>query len=105
MRNANFWIALGVGAAIGGAAAILYDSETGAATRNRLKRGLDHGLDDLGGTLAEVGDYLKQQAERLSVEAQRLIDSHKDQVNDALDAAQGVVKSVNKAAKPFTKYA
>ena len=100
MRNANFWMALGVGAAIGGVAALLYAPQTGTATRKKLKRGFD----DLGGTLEEAGDYLKQQAERLGTEAQRLIDSNKDQFNDAVDAATGVVKSVNKAAKPFTKY-
>ena len=100
MRNGNFWIALGVGAAIGGIAALLYAPQTGTTTRKKLRRGLE----DLGDTLEDAGDYLKDQAERLGKEAQKLIDANKDQFNDAIDAATGVVKSVNKAAKPFTKY-
>lgn len=100
MRNRNFWIALGVGAAIGGVAALLYAPQTGTATRKKLKRGLE----DLGETLEDAGDYLKDQAERLGKEAQKLIDASKDQFDDAIDATTGVVRSANKAAtKAVTK--
>ena len=64
MRNKEFWIALGVGAAIGGVAALLYAPQTGTVTRKKLKRGLE----DLGDTLEDAGEYLKEQAERLGEE-------------------------------------
>jgi gas vesicle protein len=103
MRHKEFWIALGVGAAIGGVAALLYAPQTGTATRKKLKRGLE----DLGDTPEEAGEYLKDQAERLGKEAQKLIDASKDQFDDAIDAASGaasdVVRSANRAAKAVTK--
>jgi gas vesicle protein len=99
MRHKEFWIALGVGAAIGGVAALLYAPQTGTVTRKKLKRGLE----DLGDTLEDAGEYLKEQAERLGKEAQKLIDASKDQFDDAVDAATGVVKSANKAARSVSK--
>jgi gas vesicle protein len=93
MRHKEFWIALTVGAAIGGVAALLYAPQSGTATRKKLKRGLA----DLGDTLEDAGDYLKDQAERLGKEAQKLIEASKGQFEDAVNAATGVVKSANKA--------
>jgi len=93
MRHKEFWIALTVGAAIGGVAALLYAPQSGTATRKKLKRGLA----DLGETLEDAGDYLKDQAERLGKEAQKLIEASKGQFEDAVNAATGVVKSANKA--------
>lgn len=99
MRHKEFWIALGVGAAVGGVAALLYAPQSGTATRKKLKRGLE----DLGDSLEDAGEYLKDQAEKLGKEAQRLIDAGKDQFEDAVDLATGVAKSANKAAKAVTK--
>ena len=95
MRHKDFWIALGVGAAVGGVAALLYAPQSGTATRKKLK----HGLDDLGSTLEDAGEYLKDQAERLGKEAQRLIDASRGQFDDAIDAATGIVKSANKTLR------
>ena len=95
MRHKEFWIALGVGAAIGGVSALLYAPQTGTATRKKLKRGLE----DLGDTLEDAGEYLKDQADRLGKEAQKMIDASKDQFEDAIDAATGMVKSANKVVK------
>src|SRR6202789_42465 len=99
MRHKEFWIALGVGASVGGVAASLYAPQTGTVTRKKLKRGLE----DLGDTLEDAGEYLKEQAERLGKEAQKLIDASKDQFDDAIDAATGVVKTANKAARSASK--
>ena len=99
MRNREFWIALGVGAAIGGVAALLYAPQTGTATRKKLRRGFD----DLGETLEDAGEDFKDQAERLGKEAQKLIDASRGQFDDAVDAATGVMKSANKAAKAAAK--
>jgi gas vesicle protein len=99
MRHKEFWIALGLGAAIGGAAALLYAPQSGAATRKKLKRGLD----DLGDSIEDAAEYLKDQAERLGKEAQKLVEASKEHFDDAVDVASGVVKSANKAAKAVTK--
>ncbi len=99
MRNKDFWIALGIGAAIGGAVALLYAPQSGAVTRKRLKRRLD----DLSDNIEDAGDYLKEQADRLGLEAQKLIDASKDRFEEAIDVATGVVKSANKAARTVTE--
>jgi gas vesicle protein len=98
MRNKDLIIALSVGVVIGGIAALLYAPQSGNVTRKKLKRGLD----DLSENLEDAGDYLKDQAERLGKEAQRLIEVSREQFDDAVDAATGVVKSANKAAKAVT---
>jgi len=99
MRHKEFWIALGVGAAIGGVAALLYAPQSGTATRKKLRRGLE----DLGETLDDAGEYLQKQAEKLGKEAERLIEASKSQFDDALDVASGVVKSATKTAKSVSK--
>ncbi len=85
----KFWIALAVGALVGGAAALLFAPQSGPSTRRKLKRGFE----DIGDNLNDAADYLKDQAERLGREAQRLIDSSKGQLNDAMEAAQEYSKT------------
>ena len=92
MRHKEFWVALTFGALAGAVAALLYAPRSGASTRRKLRRGID----DLSGSIEEAGDYLKDQAERLSKEAQKLLDASKDQFGSALGSASGVVKSANK---------
>ena len=99
MQKKEFWLILGVGALVGGIAAILYAPQSGASTRKKLKRGLE----DLSDNLEEAAEYLKEQAERISEEAQRLIDSNKGQFNDAIDAASGYVQTATKATKAVSK--
>jgi gas vesicle protein len=94
MRYKEFWIALGVGALVGGIAALLYAPQTGARTRKQLKRGLI----DAGEALEEAGDYLKDQAEKLTKEAQKLIETGKDQFDTAVDTAGSYVSTAKKAA-------
>jgi gas vesicle protein len=90
MRHKEFWIALGIGAAVGGVAALLYAPQSGTVTRKKLRRGLE----DLGETL---------EAEKLGKEAQKLIDASKEQFDDAFDTASGAVKSATRTAKAVTK--
>jgi gas vesicle protein len=85
MRHKEFWIALGIGAAVGGVAALLYAPQSGTVTRKKLRRGLE----DL--------------AEKLGKEAQKLIDASKEQFDDAFDTASGAVKSATRTAKAVTK--
>ncbi len=89
MRNKEFWIALSVGALAGGIAALLYAPQSGAATRKRLRRGVE----DLGDQMEDVADYLKEQAEKIGKEAEKLIAAGKDRFDDAVDSASGAVKS------------
>ncbi len=74
MRHKEFWIALGVGAAIGGVAALLYAPQTGTATRKKLRRGLE----DLGDTLEDAGEYL-QGLQARAAPRQRSTEAHRCQ--------------------------
>lgn len=85
----KFWIGLALGALAGGIAALLYAPQSGASTRRKVRRSLD----DMGDNLSDAADYVKEQAERLSKEAQKLIDGGKSQFGDVLDAAQGYAKA------------
>ncbi len=87
----KFWIGLAVGALVGGVAALLWAPQSGASTRRKMKRSLE----DLGDSLGDAADYVKEQAERLSKEAQRLIDGGKSQFGDVLDTAQDYAKTAS----------
>ena len=91
----KFWIAFALGALAGGAAALLFAPQSGASTRRKMKRSLE----DLGDNLGEAAEYVKQQADRLSKEAQKLVDSGKGQLDDVLDAAQDFAKAASGTVK------
>ena len=93
MRQSTFWIAFGLGALVGGTAAILCAPQSGAMTRRKLRRTVE----DLSDNLQDAGDYLKDQAERLTKEAQKLINNSKEQLGSAVDTATGYMKTANKA--------
>ena len=93
MRQSTFWIAFGLGALVGGTAAILSAPQSGAVTRRKVRRTVE----DLSDNLQDAGDYLRDQAERLTKEAQKLINTSKDQLGDAVDTATGYMKTANKA--------
>ena len=99
MKHKDFWLALGIGALVGGIASLLYAPQSGAKTRKQLKRSLL----DAGEALEEAGDYLKDQAERLSKEAQKLIDDGKGQFGAVVDTASGYVTTATKAARAVQK--
>jgi gas vesicle protein len=88
----SFWIVFGLGAAVGGAVALLYAPQSGVATRRRLKRSIE----DMSDNLQDAGDYLKDQADKLTKEAQKLINTSKEQLGSAMDTATGYVKTANK---------
>ena len=85
----KFWIGLAVGALVGGVAALLYAPQTGAAARRKVRRSLE----DLGDSLGDAADYVKEQAERFGKEAQRFVDGGKGQFGDVLEAAQDYAKA------------
>jgi gas vesicle protein len=80
MRQSTFWIAFGLGALVGGTVAILCAPQSGAVTRRKLRRTAE----DLSDNLQEAGDYLKEQTERLTREAQKLINTSKEQLGSAV---------------------
>lgn len=66
MSSKTFWIAFGVGVAAGATIALLTAPQRGKRTRKQLLKGVG----DAGEYLHQASEYLREQAERLSVEAQ-----------------------------------
>lgn len=95
MSAKNYWLAFGIGAAAGAAAALLYAPQSGAKTRRRLRKGVENA----GDYLEDAGDYLKAQAERLAEEAQKAIKRTREQVESAVDKASDLVSDTVKSAK------
>jgi gas vesicle protein len=85
----KFWIGLALGALAGGVAALLLAPQSGASTRRKVRRSLE----DMGDSLGDAADYVKEQAERLGKEAQKLVDNGKSQFGDVLDAAQDYARA------------
>ena len=88
MSEKGFWIAFISGAAIGAGIALLYAPQTGKVTRKKLK-----------GSIEDAGEYLKDQAERLSKEAHKVIKISKEYADSAVDAAGDLVATATKSAK------
>ncbi len=95
MSEKGFWVAFAAGAAIGAGCALLYAPQTGAATRKKLRRGMD----DAGDYLEDAGDYLKDQAEKLSKEAQKAIKLTQEYADSAVDSAAGLAAGASKTLK------
>ncbi len=85
----KFWMGLAFGALVGGVAALLFAPQSGSSTRRKMKRSLN----ELGDNLGDAADYVREQAERLSKEAQKLVDNGKSQLDDVLEAAQEYAKA------------
>lgn len=66
MSAKTFWIAFGLGVAAGATVALLTAPQRGKRTRKQLRKGVG----DAGAYLHQAGEYLREQAERLSHEAQ-----------------------------------
>ena len=95
MRQKAFWIAFGLGVVVGGVAAILCAPQSGEQTRKKLRRSME----DLSDNLQDAGDYLKDQADRLT----KLVNNGKEQFGTAVDTASGYMKTANKAVQSVTK--
>ena len=99
MRYKDFWIALAAGAVVGGVAALLFTPQSGEATRESLREGLD----EFGDTLEHAGEYLKAQVDMLTTEAQKLVGLTKSQVDEAIAAATGALQSASSATKQASR--
>jgi len=91
MDRKGVWIAFAVGVAAGASVALLYAPQSGDRTRRQLRRNLNDGVD----YLEDAAAYLKEQADRLSKEAQKSVEKTikrtKGQVDDFVDRASTVV--------------
>jgi gas vesicle protein len=94
MSAKGIWIAFGLGVSAGAAVALLYAPQSGERTRRQLKKNINESVD----SLEDAATYLKEQAESLSKEAQKMIKRTRGQMEDVVDkvtdAASGAVKSV-----------
>jgi gas vesicle protein len=88
MSAKNYWFAFGVGVTAGATIALLYAPQKGVVTRKRLRRSVE-----------DAADYLKEQAERLSKEAEVIIKRTRSQVESAVDTASTTVSGAVKSAK------
>ena len=95
MNAKNYWFAFGVGVIAGAAVALLYAPQSGAQTRDQIRKGVG----DAGDYLEEAGDYLKDQAERLSSEAHKAIESTRQQVDAAVERAGDIAAVAVRSAK------
>lgn len=95
MDKKGIWIAFSVGVAAGAAVALLYAPESGAEMRTRLRGNLNDGVESLG----EAANYLKQQADSLSKQAQTLIERTRGQMQGAVDNATDAVNSAAKSVQ------
>ncbi len=87
MNNRYIWFAFGIGAALGGAVALLFAPQTGAKTRKELELALDDVADRASDYADDASDYLKEQAARLTAEAQRTVKVASEKATDLANAA------------------
>jgi gas vesicle protein len=95
MPSKYVFFAFGIGVSIGAAIALLYAPQSGAATRKKIRRSAE----DAGDYIEDTTAYLKEQAERFSTEAQKLVEKARGSVDQALDQAQDVVSGAIKTAQ------
>jgi gas vesicle protein len=95
MDKKGIWIAFGVGVAAGAAVGLLYAPESGADMRNRLRSNIDDGME----SLSETANYLKEQADTLSKQAQAFVERTRGQLQSVMDATGGVVTSATKSVQ------
>lgn len=99
MSAKNYWLAFGIGVSAGAAIALLYAPQSGARTRRKLRKGAG----EAGDYLLDAADYLKEQAEKFSDDAQDAIKRARGQavhiVDKATDTVSEAVDSAIKSAK------
>jgi len=95
MDKKGIWIAFTVGVAAGAAVALLYAPESGADMRNRIRGNIDDGVESLG----DAANYLKEQADSLSKQAQAFVERTRGQVQGVIDATTGAVTTATKSVQ------
>jgi gas vesicle protein len=85
MSAKGYWFAFLIGATAGAGVALLYAPATGARTRKRIGRSIDQGVDSLN----DAAEYLKEQADNLSKQAQVAIKRTRGKVEDVVEEVVG----------------
>ena len=99
MSAKGFWIAFGTGIATGAAIALLYAPQRGLRTRRQLMKGFGGATD----YLTHAGDYLKDQAERLSREAQAAYRKGMNQASEYLGSARKYASEMDDNVEVISK--
>ncbi|MDP9039269.1 MAG: YtxH domain-containing protein [Acidobacteriota bacterium] len=95
MRSKSVWIAFAVGVVAGAAVALLYAPESGMRMRRRLKSSIDDGVE----CLEHAAEYLKEQADTLTKEAQVAMERTRERMDPFLDRATGAVGTAVKGVQ------
>ena len=90
MSSRSFWIAFVTGLTAGSVMALLYAPQSGKEARKKIGKAYDDATD----YVDETSHYVKDQAERLSKEAQS---SYKERVQDLDDAYAKATDSLSSA--------
>jgi gas vesicle protein len=91
MSAKGYWIAFGVGVAAGATIALLYAPQDGRKTRKQLRRSFD----EAGDYLEDAGEYLRERADDIAGKAQKIYHRTRGQVEEAVEKAGSVVKTVS----------
>ena len=95
MNGKNFWLVFITGVTAGAVAALLYAPQSGEETRKKLGKAYD----DTEGHLKDSSDYLKDQAERLSKEANSAYKKGVKQLDEAYEKASESLSTAYSDAK------
>lgn len=102
MSQKNFWIALGVGAGVGAAVAVLAFADCSVGIRRKLKAAYE----EAGEYLEDAGDYVQDRAERLSREAQSAYRKSRVEIESVYDkASDALADSLGETREQITKVA
>ena len=95
MSSKSFWIAFIAGTTAGAIVALLYAPQTGEKTRRQIGRAYD----EAGDSMEEAADYVKDQAERLSKEANAAYKQGVKQLDEAYSKATDALNEAYSDAK------
>lgn len=101
MSAKGYWISFIVGVSAGATVALLYAPATGIRTRKRIGRSIDQGVNSVNDSLTDAAEYLREQADNLSRQAQTTIKLARGQVEEVVDKAADAVQSVVKSVHAF----
>ncbi len=95
MNNKGFWTALLIGLTAGSIVALLYAPQSGEETRKKIGKAYDDAED----YIEDAGDYLKDQTERLTAEANAAYKKGVQQLDDAYSKATDALTTAYTDAK------
>jgi len=81
------------GLGVGIAAGVLFAPDSGAGTRDRIRRKAEEGTDLLNAKVDEGREYLKRQGERLVDQTNEFVERGKRAVNEQTERVTGAVEA------------